>query len=46
MMNAKYAISVARRAGATIFLLWEDIVEVKQKMLITFVGALMLLSKT
>lgn len=46
MLNAKYAVSVARQLGATIFLLWEDIVEVKQKMIITFVAALMSLSKT
>jgi plastin-1 len=31
-MNAKYAISIARKLGATIFLLPEDIVEVKPKM--------------
>ena len=40
-MNAKYAISVARKLGATIFLLPEDIYEVKPKMILTFVGALM-----
>lgn len=39
--NAKYAISVARKIGATVFLLWEDIVEVKPKMILSFVGALM-----
>lgn len=31
-MNAKYAISIARKIGATIFVLPEDIVEVKPKM--------------
>jgi plastin-1 len=31
-LNAKYAISIARKLGATIFLLPEDIVEVKPKM--------------
>lgn len=40
-MNAKYAISVARKLGATIFLLPEDITEVKPKMILTFIGALM-----
>ncbi|KAJ1920911.1 fimbrin [Mycoemilia scoparia] len=40
-MNAKYAISIARKLGATIFLLPEDIVEVKPKMILTFVGSLM-----
>ena len=33
-MNAKYAISIARKLGATIFALPEDIVEVKSKMVI------------
>lgn len=33
-MNAKYAISIARKLGATIFVLPEDIVEVKSKMVI------------
>lgn len=40
-LNAKYAISIARKLGATIFLLPEDIIEVKPKMILTFVGALM-----
>lgn len=38
--NAKYALSIARKLGASIFLVWEDIKEVKSKMLITFVAAL------
>jgi len=41
MDNAKYAISMARKLGATIFLLPEDITEVKDKMILTFVGSLM-----
>lgn len=40
-MNAKYAISVARKLGATIFLLPEDICEVRPKMILTFIGSLM-----
>jgi len=40
-MNAKYAISVARKIGCTIFCLPEDIVEVKHKMILTFVGSVM-----
>ncbi|KNC99423.1 fimbrin [Spizellomyces punctatus DAOM BR117] len=44
-MNAKYAISIARKLGATIFVLPEDIVEVKPKMILTFVGTLMALDK-
>ena len=39
--NAKYVISVARKLGATVFLTFEDIVEVKPKMLMTFVAAIM-----
>jgi len=41
--NAKYALSVARKMGCGVFLLWEDVVEVKPKMLMTFVGSLMAL---
>jgi len=40
-LNAKYAISIARQAGCCIFCLWEDIVEVKPKMVFMFVGTLM-----
>jgi plastin-1 len=39
--NAKYVISVARKLGACVFLTWEDIVEVKSKMLMTFTASLM-----
>lgn len=38
--NAKYAISVARKIGATVFLLYEDIIEVKPKMCFSFVASL------
>lgn len=38
--NAKYVLSVARKLGATIFLVWEDIKEVKPKMLMIFVATL------
>lgn len=41
MLNAKYVISIARKMGCCIFLLWEDIVEVKPKMILTFIGTLM-----
>eukprot|EP01114_Cavostelium_apophysatum_P019727 TRINITY_DN6435_c0_g1_i2.p1 TRINITY_DN6435_c0_g1~~TRINITY_DN6435_c0_g1_i2.p1 ORF type:complete len:1368 (+),score=421.80 TRINITY_DN6435_c0_g1_i2:30-4133(+) len=43
MLNAKYSISLARKLGCCIFLLWEDIVEVNSKMILMFVGSLMLL---
>ena len=42
-LNAQYAISVARQIGCCIFLLWEDIVEVNHKMILTFVGSLIVL---
>jgi hypothetical protein len=45
MLNAKYAINVARKLGCCVFLLPEDIVEVKSKLLLTFVGALMSVDK-
>ena len=41
MHNAKYVISVARKMGATVFIAWEDIVEVNKNMLVTFVCELM-----
>jgi len=41
LQNAKYAISIARKLGATIFVLPEDIVEVKPKMMLTFFGSVM-----
>jgi plastin-1 len=44
LLNAKYAISVARKLNCTIFLLPEDIVEVKDKMILTFVAAIMAVS--
>ncbi|CAI5740006.1 unnamed protein product [Peronospora farinosa] len=40
--NAKYTISCAQKIGATVFLMYEDIVEVKPKMMMTFVASLML----
>jgi len=45
MKNAKLAISMARKLGATIFLLPEDIVEVKHKMILTFIGSIMAVGK-
>ena len=41
LLNAKYAISIARMLGCTIFCLPEDIVEVNPKMILTFVGSVM-----
>jgi plastin-1 len=39
--NAKYAISAARMMGASLFILPEDILEAKPKMILTFIGSLM-----
>jgi len=41
MMNAQYAVSCARKMGCAVFCLWEDIVEVKEKMMLTFFGSIM-----
>ncbi len=38
--NARYVLAVGRKLGCTIFVVWEDIVEVKQKMILTFVAAI------
>lgn len=39
-MNAKYAISIARKLGAFMFLVWEDITEIKSRLLLTFIASL------
>ena len=39
-LNAKYVLSVARILGAVVFCLWNDITEVKPKMILCLVGAL------
>merc|ERR1712136_184299 len=39
--NAKYALSVARKIGARIYAIPEDLVEVKQKMVLTVFACLM-----
>jgi len=45
LLNAKYAISVARKLGAVVFLLPEDIQEVKPKMVLTFVASILSVDK-
>ena len=40
--NAKYAISTARKIGARVYALPEDLVEVKQKMVMTMFACLMI----
>ena len=39
-MNAKYAISIARKLGAIIFMVWDDIPKLNKKMLLIFVCSL------
>lgn len=38
--NAKYAISIARKLGAVIFMVWDDVLAVNQKMMVIFVASL------
>lgn len=45
LMNARYAISCARKLGGAIFCLDLDITEVKQKMILAFVASVMILEK-
>jgi len=40
-MNAKLAISIARKMGATIWLVPEDICAVQSRLIVTFIGSLM-----
>ncbi|KAK4940177.1 fimbrin, partial [Elasticomyces elasticus] len=39
--NAKLAISIARKMGATIWLVPEDICSVRSRLIVTFIGSLM-----
>jgi plastin-1 len=39
--NAKLAISIARKMGATIWLVPEDITNMRSRLIVTFVGSLM-----
>lgn len=38
--NAKYAISLARKFGAVIFMVWDDVVKVNMKMMLIFMSSL------
>ncbi len=42
MSNAKYAITMARRIGAPVYALPEDLTEVKHKMVMTVYASLMI----
>jgi len=43
--NAKLAISIARKLGATIWLVPEDICAVRSRLIVTFIGSLMATSQ-
>ncbi|XP_024385429.1 fimbrin-1 [Physcomitrium patens] len=43
-VNATYIISIARKLGCSVFLLWDDIVEVRPKMILTLTASIMLWS--
>ncbi|GAB5360873.1 hypothetical protein AAMO2058_000664800 [Amorphochlora amoebiformis] len=43
VLNARYAITVARKQGASVFVLPEDLLEIKPKMVLVFLGALLTL---
>lgn len=38
-VNAKYAISIARKLGAIIFMVWEDVLEMNSKMMTIFISS-------
>ncbi|GAM29317.1 hypothetical protein SAMD00019534_124930 [Acytostelium subglobosum LB1] len=44
-LNAQYIINIARKLDCCIFLVWEDIVEVNQKMILTLVAQLYIKSE-
>jgi len=39
-LNAKYAISIARKLGAIIFMVWEDVLELNSKMMTIFISTI------
>jgi plastin-1 len=43
--NAQYLLSVARRLGAAVFCTWEDIVEVRPKMIMTLLASAIVLER-
>ncbi|KAB8346363.1 hypothetical protein FH972_023406 [Carpinus fangiana] len=45
-LNAKLAISIARKMGATIWLVPEDICQVRSRLITTFIGSLMATAET
>ncbi len=45
MDNAKLALALARKAGAAVYALHDDIIEVKPKMVMTIFACLMMLDR-
>lgn len=45
-MNAKYVLSVVRKLGGLIFCVWEDLKEVKPKMIMTLIAAIAKIAET
>lgn len=43
--NAQYVVSIARKVGCTLFLVWEDIVEVHPRMILVLLASLMCLDR-
>mmetsp|Transcript_25076 Transcript_25076/g.34949 ORF Transcript_25076/g.34949 Transcript_25076/m.34949 type:complete len:177 (+) Transcript_25076:225-755(+) len=41
VLNARYAITVARKIGVSVFVLPEDLVEINQKMVLVFLGGIL-----
>lgn len=41
LLNAKYAISCARKMGCAVFVLPEDVIEVQPKLMMTFFASVM-----
>jgi len=39
-LNAKYAIALARKLGAVVFLVWDDIPDLNKKMILIYVCSL------
>lgn len=39
--NARYVVSVAQKIGCTVFVTWEDIAEVRPRMMLTLVASIM-----
>ena len=43
--NARYTISVARKFGATVYIVWEDIKDLNKRLLLCFIAAIAKIAK-